>query len=176
MYYSTHNFFLNARSVYILVLDLSKGLHDKVEEDNTMNLCQNLNLGSITEGYTCPEASKFWMKSIYNTKQRKASLLDNQKKQYTPTIILVGTFKDKISDEMLNGRTTEKDKDDYFSEALCLFMGTPIMDLVHRKTFLISHTDSDEKGFLSIKKEIYDISKGMLERAVFQSSQEKKIQ
>ena len=152
VYYSTHHFFLNARSTYIVVLDLSKKLTDKVEERDPI-------LGSTSEGYTCHDAFKFWMKSIYIYTQQEKRTMDHGRRRYPthrPTIILIGTHKDKLTD--LKGKTPDEYAEDYFFEALKYFSKTPIIDLVHKKKFAVSKDDEAET-FLRIKQEILKIGK-----------------
>ena len=152
VYYSTHHFFLNDRSIYLVVLNLSKQLTDEIEEEDCMGLHQNLIIRKNNDCRTCHDAFKFWMRSIYiYTQQRKG------KSTYKPKIILIGTHKDKITKKILRGKSLDQYKEDYFMEALDCFRGRPVLKLVHEKKFLVANKDENE-DFLEIKKEIYKIA------------------
>ena len=163
VYYSTHHFFLNARSIYLLVLDLSKSLYDEVKEDDGTDcpdMFGNLILENSMEKFTCLDAFKFWMKSIYVYTQQKMKMGQGPSEgvKYTPTIVLIGTHKDEVkSKNLLKGKSYEHYMDEYFNNALASFMNTPIMDLVHPKRFFVSR-DGEDREFLEIREEMYKIA------------------
>ncbi|XP_060587931.1 uncharacterized protein LOC132743428 [Ruditapes philippinarum] len=138
IYYSTHHFFLNSRSIYLLMMDISTPLNDVVKETSDFPLS-----GFIPKDFTCLEAFKFWLNSIhmYST-QFEAEI--------KPSVILVGTKKDK-----LNGTEEEKEvqKEEYFNEALKSLIDSPALKHVHPKKFLINNLDTHE-DFRKIREEV----------------------
>lgn len=145
IYYSTHHFFLNSRSIYLLLMDVSRDLCSLVKEKTDFPLA-----GFLPKDFTCLEAFKFWLNSIhmYSSQQVHQS-------EQGPTVFLVGTHKD-----MLTGseKDKEKHKEDYFNEALKSFIETPVLAHVHRKKFLINNLDSQE-DYLAIRKEVLELAK-----------------
>ncbi|XP_061180613.1 uncharacterized protein LOC133189227 [Saccostrea echinata] len=83
-YYACHQIYLTRRAFYILVIDMSKGLEEKVD---STRLDAN---GSIYEDWTYKEYFLYWMQSI-------STYCDD-----TTPVILVATHKDKVSEQ---GRT-----------------------------------------------------------------------
>ena len=143
IYYSTHHFFLNSRSIYLLMMDISNPLTSIVKEESDFPLS-----GFIPKDFTCLEAFKFWLNSIhmYST-QRETDV--------KPSVILVGTKKDKLEG---TDEDKEKQKDDYFDEALKSLSGSPALKHVHRKKFLINNLD-DNEDFGKIRKEVECLAK-----------------
>ncbi|XP_045214969.2 uncharacterized protein LOC123565040 [Mercenaria mercenaria] len=144
IYYSTHHFFLNSRSVYLLLMNISKPLGSLVQETSDFPLS-----GFLHKEFTCLEAFKFWLNSIhmYNTQQVQQDV--------KPSVILVGTHKDCLSG---SEEEKEKQKEDYFNEALKSFIGSPVLEHVHRKKFLINNLNKDE-DFEKIREEVLNLAK-----------------
>ena len=156
IYYSTHHFFLSARAIYLLVLDISRDLNDKVPEEE-MHCANPHRATSMPKGFTCLDAFKFWMNSIYTyTTPRK----DQALKEYKPTIVLVGTFKDKVKklEKIFKEEDLEKYKEEYFDDALYSFAGSEVIELVYEKKYFVSRDDPDEI-FNTLKSDLTSIAK-----------------
>ena len=156
IYYSTHHFFLSARAIYLLVLDISKRLSDKVPEDK---LYENkpFRATSMPKGFTCLDAFKFWMNSIFTYTAEVAAKLQG----YRPKIVLVGTFKDKViennPEESKEDGWLEQYKENYFNEALKEFNGTEVLKLVHSKKYFVCKDDPTEI-FDALKEDLTSIA------------------
>lgn len=144
IYYSTHHFFLNSRSIYLLLMDISRPLDSFVKETSDFSMS-----GFLHKDFTCIEAFKFWLCSIhmYNSKQIHGSDIH-------PCVILVATHKDKLSGSDVE---KERQKEDYFNEALKSLKDTPVLQHVHRKKFLVNNLDSNE-AFESIREEVLKLA------------------
>ncbi|XP_062568103.1 cyclic GMP-binding protein C-like isoform X1 [Saccostrea cucullata] len=86
-YYACHQVYLTRRAFYILVIDMSKSLEEKVD---STRLDAN---GSIYEDWTYKEYFLYWMQSI-------STYCDD-----TTPVVLVATHKDKVSEEVQDGKT-----------------------------------------------------------------------
>ncbi|XP_052263560.1 uncharacterized protein LOC127866791 isoform X2 [Dreissena polymorpha] len=141
LYYSTHQFFLNKRSIYLVLMDMTKKLDDCIEEDETSGIWCGL-----SEKCTYLDVFKFWLNAIHMYSGYR-SMTGNIK----PTVILVGTHKDKMK-----GSDEEKDvkKDKYFEKALKAFARTTILRHIHKKKYLVNNLTSDDPVFKQIRKEI----------------------
>ena len=142
IYYSTHHFFMNPASVYLLTMDISIPLKSEITGIESKS-----SFSYFHEGTTCLDAFKFWLNSVhtYSAKYGKNS----------PTVILVGTHIDKIE-----GSAEEKQKkgEEYFDEALMSFINSSVLQHVHPKKFFIDNTNSDE-DFDSLRKEILELAR-----------------
>ena len=156
LYYSTHHFFLSARAIYLLVLDISKRLSDKVPEDELYEN-KRFRATSMPKGFTCLDAFKFWMNSIFTYTAERTAVLKN----YRPTIVLVGKFKDKViednPEESKEDGWLEKYKENYFNEALGEFNGTEVLKLVHSKKYFVCKDDATEI-FNALKEDLTSIA------------------
>ena len=141
VYYSTHHFFMNPASIYLLTMDISIPLMSKISG------IESKSFSYFHEGTTCLDAFKFWLNSVhtYSAKYGKE----------TPTVILVGTHIDKVE-----GNAEEKQQrgEEYFDEALKSFMNSPVLQHIHAKKFFIDNTNPDE-DFSSLRKEILYLAK-----------------
>ncbi|KAH3844005.1 uncharacterized protein LOC127877278 [Dreissena polymorpha] len=141
LYYSTHQFFLNKRSIYLVLMDMTKKLDECIQEDETSGIWCGL-----SEECKYLDVFKFWLNAIHMYSGYR-SMTGNIK----PTVILVGTHKDKME-----GSDEEKEvkKDKYFEKALQAFRGTKILRHIHRKKYLVNNLTSDDPVFKQIRKEI----------------------
>ena len=157
IYYSTHHFFLSARAIYLLVLDISRPLSDVVSEDDPISGAYNKTT-SMPRGFTCLDAFKFWMNSIYTYTTARA---DPTLKEYVPTIVLVGTFKDKVKEmypvQSMQSEFLEQYKNHYFDEALLSLTGSEVLKFVHKTKFFVSRYDPDDI-FDVLKRDITNIA------------------
>ncbi|KAH3689069.1 uncharacterized protein LOC127864138 [Dreissena polymorpha] len=141
LYYSTHQFFLNKRSIYLVLMDMTKKLNECIKEDETSGIWCGL-----SEECTYLDVFKFWLNAIHMYSGYKSMT-----GRITPTVILVGTHKDKMegSDEE---KETKKDK--FFDKALQAFARTKILKHIHRKKYLVNNLTSEDPVFKQIRKEI----------------------
>jgi len=130
VYYSTHHFFLNEGSIYLVLMDMTKDI----------NLTETKQTDVI-------ESFKFWINSIH-----MYSSTSDTGPETKPSIILVGTHKDQM-------KGTDKEKTAYmtryFNTALESFQDN--MDIMNRicpKKFLINNLDTNDPEFANIRQEV----------------------
>ncbi|WAR02074.1 SGS4-like protein, partial [Mya arenaria] len=143
LYYSTHHFFLNKRSIYLLLMDMTKQLSDLVEESESL-------AGLVHEKFTCLDAFKFWLNSIH-----MYSSIHDQEHEDKPTVILIGTHKDEMSG-------TDEEKEEYmnafFNDALKPFIDSNILKHVHDRKFLVNNLDAKDPVFDEIRNEVKKVA------------------
>ncbi|XP_052760953.1 uncharacterized protein LOC128203538 [Mya arenaria] len=143
LYYSTHHFFLNKRSIYLLLMNMTKKLSDLVEESESL-------AGLVHEKFTCLDAFKFWLNSIH-----MYSSIHDQEHEDKPTVILIGTHKDEMSG-------TDEDKEEhmnaFFNEALRPFIDTNVLKHVHDRKFLVNNLDAKDPVFDEIRNEVKKVA------------------
>jgi len=142
LYYSTHHFFLNKRSIYLLLMDMTKDLNSPITDSAAQS-------GIEHKDFTCLEAFKFWINSIH-----MYSSIHDQETEIKPTIILIGTHKDKM-----NPNWTEDEKKQemvkFFNQALDPFLkNKDILKHISRKKFLINNLNENDSEYENIRKEV----------------------
>ncbi|XP_052774866.1 uncharacterized protein LOC128213275 isoform X2 [Mya arenaria] len=139
LYYSTHHFFFNKRSIYLLVMDMTKELDDVVEESKSV-------AGLVHEHFTSLDIFKFWLNSI-----NMYSSIRDQEQECKPTVILIGTRRDQM-------KGSEEHKEDkmhaFFNKALSHFPDSSILKHVHFKKFLVNNQDTKHPVFDEIRNEV----------------------
>jgi len=142
LYYSTHHFFLNKRSIYLLLMDMTMDLDSPIGDSAPQS-------GLDNKDYTCLEAFKFWINSIY-----MYSSLHDQETEIKPTIILVGTHKDKMNPDWSEDERKEE-MAKFFNEALDLFLeNKKINKHISEKKFLINNLDQNDPEYENIRTEV----------------------
>jgi GTPase SAR1 family protein len=140
IFYATHQVFLSPRAVYILVLDLSKGLDHFVQDEEFPIECNDLQ-GQLVKDY-----GEFWLRSIHTF----CGDVPGQ-----PPIILVGTHRNE-----LDCAPYEQDEqvEKYFEDFRKLVENSPVSNHIQPEQFAIDNTLSDEE-FDKLKKSIVDVAK-----------------
>ena len=142
VYYSTHHFFMNPASVYLLTMDISLPLGTRLSDSSTQSTFTHFHADA-----TYLDAFKFWLNSVhtYSTKYGEK----------TPTVILVGTHIDQVA-----GTVKEKLQkgEDYFDEALKSFIGSPVLQHIHPKKFFVDNTNPEE-DFNLLRREILELAR-----------------
>ena len=142
VYYSTHHFFMNPASVYLLTMDISLPLRTRLSDSSTQSSFTHFHADA-----TYLDAFKFWLNSVhtYSTKYGDK----------TPTVILVGTHIDQVA-------VTVKEKlqkgEDYFDDALKSFIGSPVLQHIHPKKFFVDNTNPEE-DFNLLRREILELAR-----------------
>ncbi|XP_060604849.1 uncharacterized protein LOC132757552 [Ruditapes philippinarum] len=131
IYYATHQIFHSKDAIYLLVFDLTKDL-DAIIIDCDFPDRQEKMRNSLL----------FWVNSI-----QAYVGCDTSRENVKPTIILVGTHKDK-----LQGDVSLK-----FQEVFDLFAGTKFSIHIHEKPFAVASLDKDDKGIQNLKRTIYEL-------------------
>ncbi|XP_052217289.1 uncharacterized protein LOC127835073 [Dreissena polymorpha] len=144
LYYSTHQFFLNKSSIYLVLMDLTKSLDDPVREgDKACGI-----LCGLMKDCTYLDVFKFWLNAIHMYSGDGSSVGKLQ-----PSIILVGTRKDEMT-----GTNDEKEikNDLYFEKALqrAFVKGSPILKHIHPRKFLVNNLSPADPVFNQLKTEI----------------------
>ncbi|XP_052821393.1 uncharacterized protein LOC128246897 [Mya arenaria] len=139
LYYSTHHFFFNKRSIYLLVMNMTKELDDVVEESKSV-------AGLVHEHFTSLDIFKFWLNSI-----NMYSSIRDQEQECKPTVILIGTHRDQM-------KGSEEHKEDrmhaFFNKALNHFPDSSILRHVHCTKFLVNNLDAKNPVFDEIRNEV----------------------
>ncbi|KAH3725625.1 hypothetical protein DPMN_051473 [Dreissena polymorpha] len=146
LYYSTHQFFLNQRSIYLVLMDMTKGLHDKVKElDGSGIWC------GLVDECTFLDIFKFWLNAIHMYSGYKSTT-----GEIKHTVILVGTRKDQMAG---NDQDKENTKNRYFYEALLSFeRNSPVLNHIYKKMFLVNNLSPTDPAFAELREEIKRLS------------------
>ena len=140
IFYATHQVFLSPRAVYLLTLDLRKGLYDFVE-DRDFPLDASANQGKIVKAF-----GDFWLRSIHTF----CGDVPGQ-----PPVILVGTHK-----EQLDCAPEERDAyvERYFEEFRKLAENSPVSKHIQPEQFAIDNSLGDEE-FEKLREAIVEVAK-----------------
>ncbi|XP_052249565.1 uncharacterized protein LOC127857188 [Dreissena polymorpha] len=146
LYYSTHQFFLNKRSIYVVVMDMTKSLEDVVSKSDGIGIWCGL-----VDECTYLDIFKFWLNSIHMNSDYQAG-----KRTIKPTIILVGTRKDKMKG---SAEEIEKNMNLYFDDALCSFdENSPVFEHIYSNRFLVNNLSPNDPAFGELQKEIISLA------------------
>ncbi|KAH3779421.1 hypothetical protein DPMN_157224 [Dreissena polymorpha] len=149
-YYSTHQFFLNKRSIYIVVMDMTKELKDAVGDSEEIGIW----CGSVDD-CTYLDIFKFWLNAIHMNSDYQSKT--QQRKTIKKTVILVGTRKDKMKGNDLEEK--ENIMNSYFDNALFSFdHGSPIFEHIYPKRFLVDNLTPNDSAFAELRKEIVSLA------------------
>lgn len=140
IFYATHQVFLSPRAVYLLVLDLSKGLDHFVEDEEFPLECNDMQ-GRLVKDY-----GDFWLRSIHTF----CGDVPGQ-----PAVILVGTHRNEME---CASEDTEECQEKFFENFRKLLENSPVADHIQPEQFAIDNTLSDEE-FEPLKKAIVDVAK-----------------
>lgn len=142
VYYSTHHFFMNPASVYLLTMNISIPLMSKLSNSGNRSHVTHFHSEA-----TYLDAFRFWLNSVHTYSAKYG--------ESCPTVILVGTHIDE-----LKGTPHEKrqEGEDYFDEALKSFIDSPVLQHVHTKKFFVDNTNPEE-DFNSLRREILELAR-----------------
>ncbi|KAH3728899.1 hypothetical protein DPMN_054862 [Dreissena polymorpha] len=146
LYYSTHQFFLNERSIYVVVMDMTRSLKDVLSKSDGIGICCGL-----VDSCTYLDVFKFWLNAIHMNSDYQSG-----KRTIQPTVILVGTRKDEMK-----GSAEEKEKSMnlYFDIALCSFdRHSPILNHIYKNRFLVNNLSPKDSAFAELRKEIISLA------------------
>ncbi|KAH3717127.1 hypothetical protein DPMN_059905 [Dreissena polymorpha] len=146
LYYSTHQFFLNERSIYVVVMDMTRSLKDIVSKSDGLGIWCGL-----VDSCTYLDIFKFWLNAIHMNSDCQSG-----ERAIKPTVILVGTRKDKMK-----GSAEEKENNMnlYFDNALCSFdKYSPIFNHINKKRFLVNNLSPKDSAFVELRKEIISLA------------------
>ncbi|KAH3725727.1 uncharacterized protein LOC127854077 [Dreissena polymorpha] len=142
LYYSTHQFFLNKRSIYLVLMDMTKPLDEDVKELGGSGIWCGL-----VSDCTYLDVFKFWLNAIHMYSGYKSTTGEIKR-----TVILVGTRKDKM---VGNDKEKENIKEEYFNKALMSFESdSPIFEHIYEKKFLVNNLSPTDPEFGELRKEI----------------------
>ena len=142
VYYSTHHFFMNPASVYLLTMDITLPLGTRLSDSSTQSCFTHFHREA-----TYLDAFKFWLNSVHTYSTKYGEKM--------PTVILVGTHIDKVEGTM---KEKLQKGENYFDEALKAFIDSPVLQHVHPKKFFVDNTNQEE-DFSSIRKEILELAR-----------------
>lgn len=142
VYYSTHHFFMNPASVYLLTMDVSLPLGTRLSACSSHSQFTHFHAEA-----TYLDAFKFWLNSVHTYSTKYGEKI--------PTVILVGTHIDQVV-----GTVKEKLQkgENYFNEALKCFIDSPVLQHIHPKKFFVDNTNPEE-DFDLIRREILELAR-----------------
>ncbi|XP_052782377.1 uncharacterized protein LOC128218729 [Mya arenaria] len=143
LYYSSHHFFLNNRCIYLLLMDMTKDLNNRVEKGYSQS-------GLFHQDFTYLDAFRFWLNSIHMYCSTEA-----QNNRVQPTVILIGTHKDLMT---CCEEQKEEKMEAVFEKALESFIDTPILQHVHDKKFLVNNLEPEDPVYHQIRDEVQQIA------------------
>ncbi|KAH3723528.1 uncharacterized protein LOC127853294 [Dreissena polymorpha] len=146
LYYSTHQFFLNERSIYVVVMDMTRSLKDIVSKSDGIGIWCGL-----VDSCTYLDIFKFWLNAIHMNSDYQSG-----ERTIKPNVILVGTRKDKMK-----GSAEEKEENMnlYFDNALCSFdKHSPIFNHIYKNRFLVNNLCPEDSAFAELRKEIISLA------------------
>ncbi len=137
MYYILHHIFLRWNCVYILVVNLSRPLHSLVPShelpphtrQNQMKYYQSI---------------EFWLNMVFS------HMVKVKGKGELPSIVLVGTHKDKLHDAY-------RTPDEYFSELQSLFLNKAHFQQVHSQFIAVDSKGGDPENYAKLRALIFDL-------------------
>lgn len=140
IFYATHQVFFSPRAVYLLTLDLRKGLNDFVE-DEEFPLDSSCNQGKAVKAF-----GDFWLRSIHTF----CGDVPGQ-----PPVILVGTHKGH-----LNCAPEAQDAyvEKYFEDFRKLVENSPVSKHIQPEQFAIDNSLPEEE-FDKLKQAVIDVAK-----------------
>ncbi|KAH3725644.1 hypothetical protein DPMN_051493 [Dreissena polymorpha] len=116
LYYSTHQFFLNKRSIYLVIMDMTKHLNEHVKESDGSGIWCGL-----VNDCTYLDVFKFWLNAIHMYSGYKTTT-----GKIKPNVILVGTRKDQMAG---NDQDKEHTMNRYLYKAILSFeRDSPVLD------------------------------------------------
>ncbi|KAH3864025.1 hypothetical protein DPMN_027037 [Dreissena polymorpha] len=145
LYYSTHQFFLNRRSIYLVLMDMTKDLNESVKEGERSGIWCGLDNDS-----TYLDVFKFWLNAIH-----MYSGYRSMTSEIHPTVILVGTRKDEMTG---TDEKKEEQNDKYFDRALRSFEGSPILKHIYHIKFLVNNLSPADPVFDKIRRHIQTLA------------------
>ncbi|XP_070537067.1 uncharacterized protein [Ptychodera flava] len=149
IYHTTHQVFMDSKSIYLLVADASCNLNDQCTQDKSQ---------SDTEGHCWIKRMKYkdylthWLNSIHaHSKTSEEKIKINGHEYTAPLIILVATKKDKLRD---------KAEQDDFVENMRLYLAEQCEEAfdahVFQETFIVdnrkSGTDEEDPEIQKLRK------------------------
>ncbi|XP_070536688.1 uncharacterized protein [Ptychodera flava] len=134
VYYTTHQVFLDNKSIFILVADASRDL----DEECPMDECESRGERQCwKKKMKYKDYLTFWLNSIHTCSKRSTETIVIDDQEYTtPLIILVATKKDKLN----------KDQQDEFVQEMRLYLAEECEEAfdahVFQETFIIDNSKS----------------------------------
>ncbi|CAH1803214.1 unnamed protein product, partial [Owenia fusiformis] len=144
VFYTTHQTFLTDRAIYLLVVDLTKDLDDKVD---TIRQSRR----GPKRDTAAPEKVKdyldYWLNSIH-THAGKSS---PETQSLSPPVIIVGTHKDahNVTDKYIN---------DYFHKIETYLHGKVYFHHVHTRYIAVDNKSDDDHELDELKKTIVQLA------------------
>ncbi|XP_070536685.1 uncharacterized protein [Ptychodera flava] len=134
VYYTTHQVFLDNKSIFILVADASRDLDDECPMDE----CESRGERQCwKKNMKYKDYLTFWLNSIHTCSKRSTETIVIDDQEYTtPLIILVATKKDKLN----------KDQQDEFVQEMRLYLAEECEEAfdahVFQETFIVDNSKS----------------------------------
>ncbi|XP_060591096.1 uncharacterized protein LOC132746054 [Ruditapes philippinarum] len=136
IFYATHMIFHSRKAIYLLVLDLTSHLNEIAVDQDFPTESHERSMAYFV---------RFWINSIHSFVGSEDGV--------EPTIILVGTHKDK-----LKGNVDQK-IETFFENIRKLFDGTKLLKHIYRKDFAVDNTVTDDEGVTALREAIIEIGR-----------------
>ncbi|CAH1787734.1 unnamed protein product [Owenia fusiformis] len=148
VFYTTHQTFLTDRAIYLLVVDLTKDLDEKVETFRQSRSGKKLD---ATAPKTVKDYLDYWLNSIHTHTGKSSS----ETESLSPPVIIVGTHKDIVN---MTHETDQQNLDDYF-----LNLNLNIQDKVYfphvcKTYFAVDNQSDDDSELNELKEKIVELA------------------
>ncbi|XP_060591100.1 probable serine/threonine-protein kinase pats1 [Ruditapes philippinarum] len=136
VFYATHMIFHSRKAIYLLVLDLTSHLNEIAVDQDFPTESHERSMAYYV---------RFWINSIHSFVGSEDGV--------EPTVILVGTHKDK-----LRGNVDQK-IETFFENIRKLFDGTKLLKHIYRKDFAVDNTVTDDEGVTALREAVIEIGR-----------------
>ena len=134
IFYATHTIFHSRKAIYLLVLDLTSNLNEiAVDQDFPMESHER----------SMEYFVRFWINSIHS--------FVGSEDGSEPTVILVGTHKDKLK------QNVDAKIEAFFDNIRKLFDGTKLLNHLYADDFAVDNMAEDDKGVAALREAIIEI-------------------
>ncbi|XP_053376495.1 uncharacterized protein LOC123535278 [Mercenaria mercenaria] len=134
IFYATHTMFHSRKAIYLLVLDLTSNLNEIAVDQDFPTESHERSMEYFV---------RFWLNSIHS--------FVGSENGFEPTVILVGTHKDKLKGDV--SRKVET----FFENIRSLFDGTKLLNHLYREDFAVDNTSENDEGVSELREAIYYI-------------------
>ncbi|XP_053375694.1 uncharacterized protein LOC123534022 [Mercenaria mercenaria] len=134
IFYATHTLFHSKNAIYLLVFDLSLDLQSVIVDEDFPEESDDKDLEYFLH---------FWMNSIHS--------FVGSEDGFKPTVILVGTHKDKVKG---NVKVKRQYIEQYFNQIRTSFDGTKLLNHIHSEDFAVDNSIGNDETISALRETI----------------------